>query len=180
MERLILCGGGHVSLLMGEQPAGDTRRGRDFPRRASARQEAGHIRALHLLRPVGGCHGGQRPARLAAYLLQHLGKLPHMMKDRVALTQPHLSRLHRQQLFGLPHLPLPAVQQGGGGGIVAGIQPQIETHGAGSSWGASSRAMPPSTPLMKDASSSPPYFFASSTASLMETLTGISSTKSIS
>ena len=90
-----------------------------------------------------------------------------MMEHRVALPEPELAILDGKQLTTGNHFPAFTVKQAYGSRIITGVDSEIITH--------NSFAIAPNTPLTNAESSSPVYFLASSTASLIETDTGISS-----
>ena len=88
---------------------------------ALSHQKAGHVRAL--LRGGGDGHpdGLGRAQRESG--LQHLGQLPHVVEHRVALAQAPLPGLDRQEHLLVSHHPS-ALEDPGGGGVVAGVYAQ--------------------------------------------------------
>ena len=159
--------GRHVPLLMGEKMHRHPQHRTKLSRGAGTHQKAGHIRALRLLRSVRR-RDRAHARHIRRHRIQHIRQLPHVMEHRIALPQTHFPRLNRQKFFCLQRLVCIYRPIRRRRGVVAGVQSQISAH-------AGSRATLPKTPLMNDASSCPPYLLASSTASLMDTLTGISS-----
>ena len=92
-------------------------------------QKAGHVGALF---PGGGNGDPQHCRRLRELLqkgTQHLGQLAHMVEHGIALPQPFFPLLHREKFFAIAENLRP-VKQGGGGGVIAGVDPHAAlTHG---------------------------------------------------
>ena len=118
-----------MPLLVGEGIEGHPQHLGEHLALGGSRQEAGHIGALHRPGAGAGPHGLDGPqASLSQQRFHHLRQVLHMLKEGVALAQAQLPRAHLQQP-SLVSSPLP-VKHGGGGGIVAGVQPQYR-HGSG-------------------------------------------------
>ena len=138
-------------------------------------QKTRHIRALGITGRNRHAYGHRFSLRTGQKKLLHQrSHLAGVEKNSIALPQTNRAILYRKKLSLLNQTVVFGIIQRHRRGVVACIQSQKISHFYASSlsW---LRAKAPSTPLTKGASSSPPYFLANSTASLIETLTGTSS-----
>ena len=109
-----------------------------------------------------------------------------MLEKRFTLPQTQFSVFYRQQFFLLHYFSRFPIQQRHRSRIIAGVNSKEDSHYACPSSSVSRvfsslpREIAPNTPLTNKESSSPPNFFANSTASLIETLSGIDSSNFIS
>ena len=136
-------------------------------------QEAGHIGAFHRPGLGAGTHRSdvlQEPS--LPQLGKALGQVLHVLEQGLVLPEAQLAGFDGEQLGAVVSAAVGAAD-GGGGGVVAGVQPQKTGH-AWSPPGSSLRTKEPKMPLTKEATFGSSYFFASSTASLMAAEAGTS------
>ena len=137
-------------------------------------QETGHIGPFH--RPglgAGADSGDVLQKASLPQLRKALGQILYVLEQRLILPQPQFTGLDGEQLGAVVPAAV-GTATGGGGGVVAGVDPQETGHAWLPPPDSSLRTKEPKMPLTKEATLGSSYFFASSTASLMAAEAGIS------